>query len=325
MDRRDAKPRPLHAPFFVIGTGRCGSTLLQAMLISHSRIRIPPETHFFARFDPALAFADPLPEDADAAYVAHCRADPLWTELGLDADGLTAALAAGCRDAAGLFAWWMQSLVGPEALEAGRVGEKTPRHEQNVPRIARLFPDARFVHIHRDPRDVVASIRGMDWRSSDSLAQLALECRRTYRRQQRFARELGPDRHLTLAFEALVADPERELTRVCEFLGERFEPGMLDFQQRDESGYLASEGAWKDRTRQPLDRTRIGRYREQLPARDIRRIERLLEKQLDQLGYSRTRAPAWRPDWWWADWRDARKRRRRAASASGSGSGGAPA
>ncbi|MFG0253297.1 MAG: sulfotransferase family protein, partial [Phycisphaerales bacterium JB038] len=39
--------------FFIVGTGRSGTTLLQAMLASHPRLAIPPETKFFQRWDPA--------------------------------------------------------------------------------------------------------------------------------------------------------------------------------------------------------------------------------------------------------------------------------
>jgi LPS sulfotransferase NodH len=301
---------PPKAPFFIVGTGRCGSTLLQAMLLSHSRIAIPPETHFFAELDPALGFSDPLPEGDDAAYLDACIRATHWSELGLDRDALADALARGCRSARALFTWVLEQLLGVDVVGRARVGEKTPRHEQNVPRIARLFPDALFIHIHRDPRDVVASILSMDWRSSDSAAALARECRRTYRRQARFGRELGPHRYLTVRYEDLVAEPEAVLGRVCEFLGESFEPAMLSYPERAESGFLASESDWKSATRQPLDPTRIGRYRAVLGPRAIRRVEGILAEELPALGYALAPAPRWRPDWWWADWRERRRRDR---------------
>lgn len=307
------------APFFIVGTGRCGSTLLQAMLISHPHIAIPPETHFFAELDPAVAFADPLPPAADEAYLEACARARHFAELGLSRDGLARALAAGRRDARSLFVWVLEQLLGEQTVRHARVGEKTPRHEQAVPRIAQLFPDARFVHIHRDPRDVVASILEMEWRSSDSVAALARECRRTYRRQARFARELGPERHLTVRYEDLVAEPEAVLERVCAFLGESFEPAMLRYPERPEAGFVASEAAWKAATRAPLDPSRIGRYRSALGARDIRRIEGVLREELPALGYAPARAPRFRPDWWWADWREARRRRRARARAGSAG------
>ncbi|MGH0037008.1 MAG: sulfotransferase family protein [Myxococcota bacterium] len=300
------------APFFIVGTGRCGSTLLQAMLLSHSRIAIPPETHFFAELDPALAFADPLPPGADDAYLDACVRALHWAELGLERDALARLLASGHRDARSIFGWVLARLLGDDGVRRSRVGEKTPRHEQNVPRIAALFPDARFIHIHRDPRDVVASILGMEWRSSDSVSALARECRRTYRRQRAFARELGPERYLEVCFEKLVAAPDTVLREVCAFLGEPFEEGMLRYAERAESGYLESESGWKAGTRQPLDASRIGRYRAVLRPRAIRRIEGLLADEMRELGYAPARAPLFRPDWWWASFREARRRQRSA-------------
>ncbi len=310
IERPARREPPPAAPFFIVGTGRCGSTLLQAMLISHPRIAIPPETFFFAELDPALAFADPLPVDRIDAYVDHCQAQPHWKDLGIASDELRAALRAGTRDAAGLFGWLMARLLGDDA-RGRRWGEKTPRHEQHVARIAALLPDARFIHIHRDPRDVVASLLEMEWRSSGSVGLLAREVRRTHRRQQRAEAALAPERYLRLRYEDLVTAPEPTLQRVCDFLGETYDPAMLAFDRRETAGYRADEGDWKDRTRRPLDASRIGRYRRALRPEQIRRVERRLGPHLQRLGYARARAVPWQPAWWWADLRDARKRRRR--------------
>jgi hypothetical protein len=204
----------------------------------------------------------------------------------------------------------MQQLLGEDTVRHQRVGEKTPRHEQDVPRIASLFPDARFIHVHRDPRDVVASIRGMEWRSSDSVGALARECRRTYRRQAGFARQLGPERYAVVRYESLVTEPEGVLRRLCDFLEEPFESAMLRYPERREPGFVASEAPWKERTRDALDPSRIGRYRRLLRPKAIRRIEGVLEREMAELGYAPCEAPRFRPDWWWADRREARRRRR---------------
>ncbi|MCZ6782768.1 MAG: sulfotransferase [Proteobacteria bacterium] len=271
--------------FFLVGTGRCGTTLLQAMLSCHSRLCVPPETHFFASFDPAIDFADPLAAGDDAAYVERCRAVPHWQSLPLQPDELLEVLRGGTRSARALFLWWLRRLAGDGAPRGPRLGEKTPRHEQCVPRIAALFPEARFLHVVRDPRDVVASLREMPWASSPSVEKLAGECLRTYDRQERFAAQLGPKRYTTCRYEALVADPESELRRVCAFLGEAYEPGMLAYAEREAPGFFESERPWKADTLAPLDDSRIGRHRAALAPGELRTVERVLGEQLERLGY----------------------------------------
>ena len=72
-------------PFFIIGTGRCGTTLLQRMLMGHPHIDIPPETHFFSRFDPLrIVNADPVPEDMTTSYIERCAGHPWFKALEIE-------------------------------------------------------------------------------------------------------------------------------------------------------------------------------------------------------------------------------------------------
>ena len=119
-------------PFFIIGTGRCGTTLLQRMLMGHPRISIPPETHFFSRFDPVRVVGlDPVSDGLVEGYVERCASHPWFAELGLRRESLQAALDAGTRSARDLFLWYANALL-PDA--PARLGEKTPHHEKYTAR-----------------------------------------------------------------------------------------------------------------------------------------------------------------------------------------------
>ena len=107
--------------------------------------------------------------------------------------------------------------------------EKTPHHLDYIPLIKRSVPHAKFVHILRDGRDVVASQKHAsdqdpkywgDWSVNDLVRQwnddtkVALKYERS-------------DNHLMVSYETLIAYPQRELTVICEFLDLRFEQSML--------------------------------------------------------------------------------------------------
>jgi glycosyltransferase involved in cell wall biosynthesis len=309
--------------FFLVGTGRCGTTLLQAMLSCHPRLFVPAETHFFATLDPAFAFHDPLREGDLEPYVRLSLSQPAFASGGIAASELWQALRAGKRGSRELFLWLLRRLAGAEGA-GRRLGEKTPRHEQNVARIAALFPEARFVHLVRDPRDVVASLRSLGWRGSDSVAELARQCRRTYRRRERFAAELGPERYATLHYEKLLADPEGTLRRLCAFLGEDFDPAMLRYAERRQAGFFPEEAAWKARTFQPLDSARVGSFRTRLSPEEIRSVERALGRHLQGLGYVPLTPPPRTPVPWPARLRGAWQRRRPVARRARGAAGTAP-
>ena len=270
-------------PFFIIGTGRCGSTLLQRMLMAHDDVVIPPETHFFSRFDPTrLVGADPLPDALVDRWIEGCRRDPWFDELGIDADALRQAAADGCRTSHDLF-WWFFDTLAPGV--APRPGEKTPHHEKYIDRIRAMFPEAKFVHIHRDPRDVVVSLHREDWMHGASYQRIAHHVAKVLRRQERVEATLGASYH-RLRFEDLLAEPEAVLRRLCEFLDLEFRPSMLAYHTQSESGFLETERGWKDLATKPLDPSRIGRYRSRLTPRQIRMIERTAGPLLQAYGYS---------------------------------------
>lgn len=276
--------------FFIVGTGRSGTTLLQAMLSSHPRIVIPEETHFFSKFDPALGwvgFHDPLRADQLDAYVARCMAVPHLRESGITGAMLRARLEEGPNDARGLFLWVMRTLVG-SAGAGKRVGEKTPIHERHVARIRALFPGVKFIHIYRDPRDTAASLKRMPWAGGQgqSMRRIARRCAQTYETMARWRATLGDTAVCEVRYESLVEDAEGVLRGVCAFLGEEFDAAMLAFHARTEAGYQAREEAWKGGTRRAIDGSSIGRWKKDLSAREVAAVERAVGiARLRAMGY----------------------------------------
>ncbi|GAB4554996.1 MAG: sulfotransferase [Phycisphaerales bacterium] len=259
-------------PFFIVGTGRSGTTLLQRMLAAHPRITIPPETQFFSRFDPALRFTDPLRERDTDAYLARVESDAWWGEMGLSIDAYRAQIEAGGRDARSML-WWMLRELSFGTPEGIRYGEKTPHHEKRVARISALFPGARFIHIVRDPRDVVVSLRREAWWPWRSVQRTARSVRATLHRQRCNEAALG-DRYTRVRYESLVEDPEGELRRICGFLAEDFDPAMLRYHESPVTGFLPSESGWKGLSTKPLDPSRVGRWRERLTRRQASCVDR---------------------------------------------------
>jgi len=285
--------------FFIVGTGRCGTTLLQAMLSCHPNLYVPPELRYFGRHEPAVRFSDPLKDEDVPAYLSLFRSDVWWEDMGLDAEAFAEAVRGGLRTSREIYLWILGHVAARRGASKPRCGEKTPYYALMTEHIAALFPGARFIHLYRDPRDVAASYLEQYWVQGGTALRVAHYVLYVFRRLEEAARRLGPERFCAVKYEDLVDHPERELRRVCGFLGEAYDPAMLQFARREDAGYLEVEEGWKGSTRQELTRARVGRYQARLTPRQVWTIERRLRALLPALGYAPT-APARVPPHWHA-------------------------
>jgi hypothetical protein len=282
-------------PIFVVGVARSGTTLLSAMLSAHPRLDCGPESRFFARHrhlaplerrrlldaaawpEPALAFIGSLSN----------QGHPVIELFGLTMDEVRAYLAARPPSLAAM----LESLTVLHAARAGKARwiEKTPRHLLMTDTLWQLWPDARVVRIVRDPRDVALSLAGLPFAKESIVGNLV-----RVDQDDRASRERieGDPRAMTLRYEDLVTEPERELRRICEFVAEAWEPAMLD--ARTSAANVAAEHEWWKRSvAGPLTTASVGRWRREM-SEDASRFASLhLAGFLREHGYEGAADPEW--------------------------------
>src|SRR5207237_1740039 len=100
--------------------------------------------------------------------------------------------------------------VYAESRGKPRWGDKTPGYVEHLELLAELFPDARFIHIIRDGREVSTSIAEQPWGPPSPVAA-AFWWRRKVKRGRRSGELLGPDRYLEIRLEHLISDSEQAL------------------------------------------------------------------------------------------------------------------
>jgi hypothetical protein len=291
VSARDATPVRFAVPF-VVGSARSGTTLLRLMLDAHPQLAIPPETHFV----PDLVRRDRRGELDAARFVDVLEALPRWPDFHVDADALRERVARAGRFDLG------EALRAFYALHAERFGkprwgDKTPPYADCMPDIERLLPEARFVHVIRDGRDVAVSIRDL-WFGPSRPRAIGEWWVDTIRRARWGAREVS--HYLEVRYEDLVADPEPVLRRICEFVELPFDAAMLHYHERaeDRLGELnavqhergpAVSGEDRRRihqlTKKPPQASRVGRWRTELDARERARFEAVAADLLEELGY----------------------------------------
>jgi hypothetical protein len=166
-----------------------------------------------------------------------------------------------------------------------RWGDKRPLYFAEVDVLLRLFPDAQVVHVLRDPRATVASLKRMPWWPYGSIGAMATWAQSDYC-ARRNGRRLPADTFHVVRYEELVADPKQVLTRLCAFLDEEFDEAMLDPHEVAE---VVPEGkTWHARLRGEVDAARIGSWREELAPWEVGLIETVLRRPLRRRGYELT-------------------------------------
>jgi hypothetical protein len=215
-------------PIFV-GSGRSGTTLLRTIFDAHSDLAMAHEPQFVgtvARKEKQLnAGGFEVGRFLDTIY-----ANPNYRRMGLERAMVEAELAtdppAGPADAVrAVFSLWAGTQNKP------LYGDKTPGYIIQIPELARLFPEARFVNVIRDGRNVALSYLERPWGPS-TLAEGALYWRSRVSRGRAAGQALGPTRYAEVRYEDLVADPETEVRRICEFLGLPWQPEMLRYHEK---------------------------------------------------------------------------------------------
>ncbi len=208
--------RLVPSPVFVFCPERSGSTLLRVLLDSHTGICAPPELHLRT-----------LQVRLGREFTATAMA-----ELGLDHDELEHLL-------------W-DRVLHRELYRSGKeiVVDKTPANVLRWQRIARAWPEARYLFLLRHPGAIAESVLARR-RGADPATVLAEVARYTDAVTQARAELPG----LTVRYEDLTADPAATIQTVCAYLGVAWEPGMLEYGRFRHGRFQPFLGDWSANVR----------------------------------------------------------------------------
>jgi len=253
----------LDGPIFIVGAPRSGTSFLRVTLNRHPAIELCDETAFFYKvWVRRQAFGDlAIPEKRQQLISQYIETSNVKA-LGVDRELLAERL---MRDGTNYQAFFT-TLIREGALERGkaRFGEKMPRHALFSETLCDWYPRCALIHIVRDPRDVVASLKRMPFGSPEALANA-----RTWVAHVAAARRVEDrDNYLLVKYEQLVREPDAELRHILAFIGERYAPSML--QAREPAREVTW---WFERAQGSLQRDRVGIWQDQLDRLEVRLIE----------------------------------------------------
>ena len=259
-------------PFFIVGCGRSGSSLLRSMLNRHEAIAIPLESLFIIDYLRVSKRIDL------AQLKAMLVNEPEIREWGLDIT--------------------LKDIEGSQTIEQaielihelytrshGKSfwGQKTPRFVRHTELLHAHFPQARFVHLIRDPRAVVNSLIRSDVHRSNAYHG-SHRWRREVDKGLAFT-ELHSDRATTVHYEDMVQDPETSLRTILQFLGLPFHQEILHHQEQETQEYSSFYSNIHSQLNRSVSTEFVDKWKNQLTTTEIEAVEAICGKLMTRLGY----------------------------------------
>jgi hypothetical protein len=280
-------------PIFVMSSERSGSNLLRRMLGAHPDVAAPPPPHLWRVLHPLLHHYGPLNEE------------PGWSALLNDALELTRVPESHLRWRHELSAGEVEPYIRRRNLSgiAGALYEAYAAREDarfwvckennlfdHALRIVDVYPEARFVYLVRDGRDVACSIRKVpthdqhvyfiarEW-MQDQIKGIGV-----------YQDLLDSGRALLVRYEDLIGDPQAALREVCGFVELGFEERMLAFHEESESREEAQKTSFWKNLDKPVMAGNKAKFLQELNDAQIALFESVAGGVLEVLGYPLLRA-----------------------------------
>ncbi len=242
------------------GTGRCGTSILATLFASHPDILYFGEPHIWLKGYGLLQMVRGLITPGQYAQFllarhriamvriltehGHEGADEVYSVRNITATLQWAFSAPGSRleQAArfvdGLFA------LGLRRWGGRTWAEKTPKTVMHVDLLARMFPQMRYIHILREPKDIYCSVRQKNW-GPNTLSEFIQWYNDILRQAWQAQQELDSNQYMTLSMEELVDNPYRTAGVLLAFAGLDSTGGMIEQFATRVSGRQSHTDRWR--------------------------------------------------------------------------------
>jgi hypothetical protein len=280
------------SPIFIVGCDRSGTTLLRLMLNQSSMLYITPETKFLTH----LKQNEAIYGDFTHSYQRHFLIRDLQTNQATSKTftfpvfglSITEAEQALAQVAPANFTKAAQAIFQASVSKKNkqRWGDKTPHQVRDITSLAEAFPDAQFLHVIRDGRDVAMSMRKAGWLNGNMLT-IAKYWQRQVQAGITAGRSLinSKNRYYEVYYEQLLQQPETTLKNLCAWLHLEYTPQMLEYYRNVDVDIQPEHSNLFKLNRKPIDASRAYAWKSQLSRQDIADFESIAGNLLTELGY----------------------------------------
>lgn len=275
-------------PIFMIGTQRSGSNMLRLMLNQLPNIVAPHPPHILHRFMPIMPLYGNLNQDDhfDALVDDVCRMVELnpvpWEGVELN----RRKVAGTCRERSLMAVYGAVYQALADARGARTWLCKSMQNTMYLPKIEGYFPDAKYIYLYRDGRDVAVSFRKAVV-GEKHFYHIAKEWAETQQKAIEHRERVPANRFFSISYEELTSQPEPAMQRLCNFLGAEYHPSMLDFHESDEAKRAAESSSLWGNVVKPIMADNTRKFMREASVEDITIFESVAGDILDALGYER--------------------------------------
>jgi hypothetical protein len=269
-----------NSPIFIAGLDRSGTTLLYALLASHPNIAMVRRTNFWRWFYGRFGNLDNEEnfERLLDKVLRYQRIEPLMP----DEDRIRKEFRQGEPSYGRFFMLLLQHYA--ERKGKSRWGDKSLHTERYIDEVINEFPDAKIIYTLRDPRDRYASIRKRFGKDNPRVGAATGEWLSSIKVAMKNSKKY-PGNFMIIKFEDLVNETESTCKKICNFIGEEYEPTMLTLQGA--SRYQKNRGNSSFEKIEPgeISKKPVGRYKSVLSLSEIIFIQSFTKKYLIETGY----------------------------------------
>ncbi|MEM6806433.1 MAG: sulfotransferase [Bacteroidota bacterium] len=279
-------------PFFILNSGRCGSTLFNRLLNQHSQIFLPEEQYFLH----LLIIKFRLYNWILWRDLGKILAGELMTSLGthwwdFDCRETYKDIVCATGDERSLKSV-IDKIFKAYAQQTGKSpqiwGDSTPpligRYAKEV---YRAYPDAKYLLLVRDPRDVIASFKkGADtlpFMHLENVVKAAENWKNVYDMAKWVNRRTSAFK--IVRYEELVSDPKRIVEETISFLG--LENQDLNFTRATFPDNRFYNMPYHKNLKNPINQDSIGKWKTELSDKELNDVMPIIEKPMLDLGYVR--------------------------------------
>lgn len=197
-------------PIFLVGAERSGTTMLRLMLDHH------PQIAWCSEFEYAVDLIEIGEWPNLDEYHEWLASERIFIESGFKVD---------------------LSLTYPQLVNSFLVQKRDRDHKsiigatihRHFDKVLFVWPDARFIHIIRDGRDVARSCIGMGWAGNLwTGVKRWIDAERLW---ENFSRRVPAERKIEITYETLISEPVEILTSLCNFIGVPYNEEMLSYHK----------------------------------------------------------------------------------------------
>ncbi len=277
-----------YQPFFIVGSGRSGNTLLRAILSVHDKIVIPPEFYKMQQVIKTLFKY----QHKDWNLLVQKSVEAIFSSNDIDTweiskENLTKQLLSVKGNDKSLEEV-IHQLYTSYGISKGKKdfiwGDKSPINTYNLFWISKIFPKAKYIHLVRDGRDVSLSYfkSGIYPNTKEAAKRWVRSIRQVYH----FKHQNNPKKFLEIKYEDLVQNPENTIRKVCSFLSIPYSDHLIK-NYKDKSQEMGDTEKYQhhQNIKKKISTQSIGKWRDETSL--INEIYPILEPTLKQLSYTR--------------------------------------